>query len=57
LTFLSSALLVVPIIILYFVKGGPNPLIVVTVCTVAVAVIIALTTDCKNYEILMAAAA
>ncbi|KAI9931243.1 hypothetical protein ASPWEDRAFT_166809 [Aspergillus wentii DTO 134E9] len=57
LTLVTSVMLIIPIIILYFVKGGPNPLIIVTICTLAVAVTIAMTTDCKNHEILMAAAA
>ncbi|KAL4747886.1 hypothetical protein BDW72DRAFT_181625 [Aspergillus terricola var. indicus] len=57
LTVLTSVLLIVPIIILYFFRTGANALTVVTVCTVAVAVLIALSTDCRNHEILMAAAA
>lgn len=57
LTILIAALLIVPIILLYFFRTGPNALIVVTVCTVAVAALIALSTDCRNHEILMAAAA
>jgi hypothetical protein len=57
LTILTAALLIIPIIVLYFFRTGANALTVVTVCTVAVAVLIALSTDCRNHEILMAAAA
>lgn len=57
LTTLTAALLIIPIIVLYFFRKGANALIVVTICTVAVAVLIALSTDCRNHEILMAAAA
>lgn len=57
LTILTAALLILPIIVLYFFRTGASALIVVTVCTVAVAVLIALSTDCRNHEILMAAAA
>lgn len=57
LTILTAALLILPIIVLYFYRTGASALIVVTVCTVAVAVLIALSTDCRNHEILMAAAA
>jgi hypothetical protein len=57
ITLVTAIFLVLPIIVLYFVKGGYEALVVVVVCTTAVAVVMAITTDCRNHEIMMAAAA
>jgi len=54
---IASSLLLVPIIILYFVRGGFRPLAVIIVWTIAFTALLGYLTDARNTEIMMAAAA
>jgi hypothetical protein len=56
ITLVTTILMVIPIVVLYFTAHGYQSLIVVAVCTAAVAMLMALATDCRNHEILTAAA-
>ncbi|KAK0736015.1 hypothetical protein B0T21DRAFT_366127 [Apiosordaria backusii] len=53
---LSVCLLLVPIVILYFVKDGFKPLIIMAVWTIAFSAAMSLLTEAKYSEILVAAA-
>ena len=57
LTLLSSITLLVPIIILFFIGKGYPALAVLIVSTSLFSVLIAVTTEGKNHELMMAAAA
>jgi ABC-type nitrate/sulfonate/bicarbonate transport system permease component len=53
---LATIILLVPIIIMFFISRGPS-LIVLVVCTALFSMILAVTTDARNHEVMMAAAA
>ncbi|KAK4176596.1 hypothetical protein QBC36DRAFT_352055 [Triangularia setosa] len=53
---LSACLLLVPMVILYFVKDGFKPLIIIAVWTIAFSATTSLLTEAKYSEILVAAA-
>ncbi|KAK0508932.1 hypothetical protein JMJ35_008303 [Cladonia borealis] len=57
LTSISTIILLVPIIILYFIGNGYPSLIVIVVCTALFSTILAFTTEARNHEVMVAAAA
>lgn len=57
-TLIATTVLLIPIIILYFMKNkGFRSLIVIIVSTALFSVIGAIATRCKNHEIMLATAA
>jgi uncharacterized protein YebE (UPF0316 family) len=57
ITAASTILLVIPIIILHFVKDEIKPLILIVVWSVGFSVAMSIITEAKNSEIMMASAA
>jgi hypothetical protein len=57
LTSLSAIILLVPIIIMFFVGKGYPSLVVIIVCTALFSMILAVTTEARNHEVMTAAAA
>lgn len=57
LTSLSAAILLLPIIILFFIGKGYPSLIVIVVCTALFSMVLAVTTEARNHEVMRAAAA
>lgn len=54
---LAATLLLVPIVILYFVRSGFWPLLVLILWTILFTALIALVTSARNTDVMMAAAA
>ncbi|KAK2743241.1 hypothetical protein FQN57_004930 [Myotisia sp. PD_48] len=57
LTILMSLVLLIPIIILASIEGERTVAIAVALCTAGMAVLLAVVTDCRDHEIIMAASA
>lgn len=57
ITSITAIFLLVPIIILFFIGNGFPSLILIVLCTALFSMIIAYTTEARNHEVMMAAAA
>ena len=54
---LATIILLVPIIIMFFISREYPSLIVLVVCTALFSIILAVATDARNHEVMMAVAA
>jgi hypothetical protein len=57
LTLITSMVLLIPVVVLSFIGEKSQAVVTVAICTALIAVILAVATDCRNHEIIMAVSA